>query len=72
MTPLFAASLASQPGQTQTDGGTTASVAPGALRATQKSVDFTPTQGRAHSRSGNERFTISCLCVSKERQLGKH
>ena len=69
MTPLFAASLASQPGQTQTDGGTTASVA---LRATQKSVDFTPTQGRAHSRSGNERFTRSCLCVSKERQLGKH
>ena len=44
MTPLFAASLATQPGQTQTDGG--ASIEPGVLRATQKSVEFTPTQGR--------------------------
>ena len=48
MTPLFAASLASQPGQTQTDGSG-ASVGPGAVRATQKSVDFTPTQGATHS-----------------------
>lgn len=45
MTPLFAATLASQAGQTQTDGGSAASVGPGALRATQKSMDFTPTQG---------------------------
>ena len=45
MTPLFAASLASQPGQTQTDGGTAASVEVGVVRATQHSVAFTPTQG---------------------------
>jgi DNA-dependent protein kinase catalytic subunit len=44
MTPLFAASLSSQTGQTQTDSGTLPSLAPGALRATQKSADFTPTQ----------------------------
>ena len=48
MTPLFAASLSSQPGQTQTDGGGTlgSSVGSGAIRATQKSMDFTPTQGK--------------------------
>lgn len=46
MTPLFAPSLASQPGQTQTDGGGLGgSMGSGAIRATQKSVDFTPTQG---------------------------
>jgi len=45
MTPLFAASLASQPGQTQTDGGFGASVGTGMLRATQQSLAFTPTQG---------------------------
>ena len=47
MTPLFAASLASQTGQTQTDfGGSVGSVAAaGGLRATQRTVEFTPTQG---------------------------
>lgn len=45
MTPLFAASLASQPGQTQTDSGFGASVETGMLRATQQSLAFTPTQG---------------------------
>jgi DNA-dependent protein kinase catalytic subunit len=45
MTPLFAATLSSQTGQTQTDyGGTVGSVGAGGLRATQRSVEFTPTQ----------------------------
>ena len=48
MTPLFAATLSSQTGQTQTDyGGTVGSVGAGGLRATQRSVEFTPTQGKA-------------------------
>ena len=42
MTPLFAATLASQPGQTLADTGTLGSVQ---LRATQQSLAFTPTQG---------------------------
>ena len=45
MTPLFAATLASQ-GQTQTDGGYAVGPGEGMLRATQQqSLDFTPTQG---------------------------
>ena len=67
MTPLFAASLASQPGQTQTDGGTTASVAPGALRATQKSVDFTPTQGRHIAESATKDLLNKLfVCVKRK------
>ncbi|CAI8051260.1 DNA-dependent protein kinase catalytic subunit [Geodia barretti] len=47
MTPLFAATLSSQTGQTQTDyGGTVGSIGAVGLRATQRSVEFTPTQGK--------------------------
>ena len=44
MTPLFAATLASQPGQTQMEQsvGTTSD---GGIRATQQNLAFTPTQG---------------------------
>ena len=48
MTPLFAASLSSQSvQQTQTDSG--ASLGAGGLRATQRTVEFTPTQGKLES-----------------------
>ena len=46
MTPLFAATLASQPGQTQSEAYS--GMGEGMLRATQQAVAFTPTQGMYH------------------------
>ena len=43
MTPLFAATLASQPGQTQSEAYS--GTGEGMLRATQQAMAFTPTQG---------------------------
>ena len=45
MTPLFAATQASQPGGTQMDQSLGSGMASGALRATQQAMAFTPTQG---------------------------
>lgn len=45
MTPLFAATQASQPGGTQVDQTLGGDMASGALRATQQAMAFTPTQG---------------------------
>lgn len=69
MTPLFAASLASQPGQTQTDSGFGASVETGMLRATQQSLAFTPTQGipytglYSHFECTSFTSSVGALCV---------
>ena len=46
MTPLFAATLASQPGQTQSEAYS--GMGEGMLRATQQAMAFTPTQGAYH------------------------
>lgn len=46
MTPLFAATQASQAGQTQMGSQSlSGGMADGGLRATQQSLAFTPTQG---------------------------
>ena len=49
MTPLFAATLASQPGQTQSEAYS--GTGEGMLRATQQAMAFTPTQG-AYQKKG--------------------
>jgi len=45
MTPMFAATLASQAGGTQIEQSVGGSLEPGGLRATQQNLAFTPTQG---------------------------
>ena len=78
MTPLFAATLSSQTGQTQTDyGGTVGSSlgAAGGIRATQRSVEFTPTQGKANLNApGSEQRELisSCNLQGIEGQTDEH
>lgn len=70
MTPLFAATLASQT-QTQTDGGYVSGPGDGMLRATQQSLAFTPTQGVLACMRGGDSFqqfvyfsTSMLVCLS--------